>query len=314
MISVIVPVKNKAYVLDRAMRSIMAAVHASPGCELIVIEHGSTDGSVEILKAIGLTTEVHPLSGGTIAHARNYGARLASGDVLVFWDCDVDVPVDYMTRLEQSLRETGADVVGAPVALPDDPTWVEYTWHMLTVDARRGERHFLNSANIVFTRAAFDRVGGFPEELETGEDWEVCRRTNAMGGRIFAEPLLVAKHLDNPKTVAAFFRKERWYGRGMLGASERNRINLTTGATIGFGIALIAAAVGLTTGPRLLAGGAAGAIAGLVAATFVFRRRTTGGWAPLAAVALIPVFYAARLTGMLSEIFDRRASPRSVPA
>jgi len=286
-------------------------VQAHPRCELIVMEHGSSDGSVEILQRLGIDAVTHPLRGGTIAYARNVGARMARGNILAFLDCDVDVPPDYMTRLEAGFAETGADSLGFPVALPDDPTWVERNWHELTIDARRGERHFLNSANVSFTREAFDRVGGFPEELETGEDWEISRRLKAGGGRIFADPVLIAKHLDNPKSIAAFFRKERWYGKGMLGASERNSLNLTTVATIAFGFLLLTAGVGAVLRKPWLVGIPALAIAALVMATYAFRRRSTGHWAPPTVLVLILVFYAARLSGLAASLAAPRPPLRS---
>jgi len=310
-VSIIVPVKNKALVLEHAMRSIVAAVRAANDCELIAIEHGSTDGSTEILRRLVNTSEIHELRGGTIAHARNVGAAKASGDIFLFLDCDVEIPVDYPARLVSAIAATGADSIGAPVSLPDAPTWVERAWHLFTIDERRGERHFLNSANVAFTRRAFDRVGGFPEELETGEDWEISRRLRALGGKVMCEPALIAKHLDNPKSIAAFYRKERWYGKGMVGASEKNRINLTTAATIAFAVIVMIGTISALMAFTLGVLAAAILLVGLAAATFVFRRRSTGRWGPASAFVLVPVFYAARLSGMLATLVSTRApSPR----
>jgi glycosyltransferase involved in cell wall biosynthesis len=309
-LSVVVPVRNKAPVLTQALGSIVEAVRLHPSSELVVLDHGSTDGSDRILREIVDEKQILSLRGGTIAFARNTGARRASGDVIVFLDCDVEVPADFMSRVEHTLATTGAEVTGAPVALPTNPTWVERAWHQLTVDERSGPRHFLNSGNITIRRAAFDRVGGFPEELETGEDWEICRRLSASGSVIHADSSLVARHLDNPKTLSAFYRKERWYGLGMLHASAKGTLNRTTIMTLAFVACATVAVAGWLTGSVTTGTIGLGLLFVVLVLTYLYRRRSAGRWGPiLASPLLLVVFYLARTDGLVRSLMRGPSAP-----
>lgn len=64
------------------------------------------------------------------------------------------------------------------------------------------------------SRKAFGQLGGFNENLKTGEDPELCMRARAAGFRIINNPELKVHHEGYPKTVRAFFKRERWHGAG----------------------------------------------------------------------------------------------------
>ena len=67
--------------------------------EVIVVDDGSTDGSGARARDQGATVHVHAESQGPSA-ARNAGARLATGAVVVFVDADVVLPTRALVELE----------------------------------------------------------------------------------------------------------------------------------------------------------------------------------------------------------------------
>lgn len=125
-VSVVMPVFNKAPFLAASLDSIAAAVRSYGDAELIVVDHGSTDGSRELLQSrYADEAKLAEFSGGTIAAVRNHGARLAAGSVLSFIDADCVIPPHYLDRLVEVLAATGAGATGAEVVPPPSPTWVE---------------------------------------------------------------------------------------------------------------------------------------------------------------------------------------------
>ncbi|HEX7599889.1 MAG TPA: glycosyltransferase family A protein [Polyangia bacterium] len=100
-ISVVVPVLNGGENLLRCLQGLASSARQAD--EIIVVDDGSTDGSVASAIAFGarIVTTVHGPRGP--AHARNRGAEAATGDVLAFVDADVVVHPDTLGRMESVL-------------------------------------------------------------------------------------------------------------------------------------------------------------------------------------------------------------------
>ena len=108
-LSVILPAKNEAAAIGFTVEGIFKH---HPGAEVIVVDDGSTDETAKIAAAAGAIIFSHPYSKGNGGAVKS-GARLASGDVLVFMDADGQHDPADISRLVEHL-ETGYDmVVGA---------------------------------------------------------------------------------------------------------------------------------------------------------------------------------------------------------
>src|SRR4051812_37183713 len=104
LLSVIVPVRNGAATLARALRAILASDLPRDRFELIVVDDGSTDGSAAIAGRHADT--VVRLSGqhSGLAYARNRGAELAAGEAVVFVDADIMIRPDTLSRMLENLN------------------------------------------------------------------------------------------------------------------------------------------------------------------------------------------------------------------
>ena len=109
MLSVILPAKNEAAGLRKVLPAIRA-LHA--GAELIVVDDGSTDDTVEVAKNFGARVVRHPRSLGNGAAIKS-GARAARGDVIVFMDADGQHKPEDISRLLDELNAGNDMVVGA---------------------------------------------------------------------------------------------------------------------------------------------------------------------------------------------------------
>jgi len=302
-IDVVVPVYNKLQFLIEAVGSVVAAADAYGPAQVWLVDNGSNDGSYELLiDRFGRRARISRLIPGTIAAVRNFGARQGIAPIISFIDCDCVVPVDYFTRLASVFEESGADATGCAVTLPPSPTWVEAVWNRMHDDGANGRREWINSANFAVRRASFEKIGGFNERCETDEDTEICFRIRRVGGQLVSDRRLAAAHLDNAKTLPAFFRKERWRALGMFSTTFGGSIDKPTVMMTAHLVALVSALWVLLSGPmavwlRILI--ALLLVLMVPAMTVAYRRRSSvAPFGVMPALILYELFYLARSSAL----------------
>lgn len=181
LVSIIVPALNEERVIGRCLRSLLQTDY--PNKEIILVDDGSTDKtvseappSVRVVKTAGRT--------GAGA-ARNLGAQMANGSVLMFTDADCVVPVNWVSRALEDMRTKGVLCGGGGYAGPVGSSFMQqFAFEELAYRRRRfyGVVHTLVSNNIFCEKALFQEVGGFPENYRaaSSEDmifsWKISRQ------------------------------------------------------------------------------------------------------------------------------------------
>jgi GT2 family glycosyltransferase len=67
---------------------------------------------------------------------------------------------------------------------------------------------------MITTKLAFREIGGFNEELVTGEDYDLCHRYLNNRMIVVQRSDFACYHLGNPKNIRRFFFREKWHGQG----------------------------------------------------------------------------------------------------
>ena len=115
--SVLIPVLDEVDYIDECLTSLHQQRFGRDRFEIIVIDNGSTDGTLEHLERWPDVTVLHEPTRDPYA-ARNRGIAAAWGRILAFTDGDCRVPPDWLERLWRAFRESETAIVIGRLAYP----------------------------------------------------------------------------------------------------------------------------------------------------------------------------------------------------
>jgi rSAM/selenodomain-associated transferase 2 len=162
---------------ERAIGTTLDAIRAgAPGAEVIAVDGGSTDRSVEMAAGRGVRTLT---AGRGRARQMNAGAAAAHGDALVFVHADTLVPPTFACDIGSALADPA--VLGGRFDLELDES--SFAWRALgkLISLRsRLMRSATGDQAIFVRRGAFVAIGGFAE-IDLCEDVDFMRRLKRSG-------------------------------------------------------------------------------------------------------------------------------------
>ena len=178
MISFIIPAHNEEQLIADALRAIRAAAAAiGDAYELVVVDDASSDRTAEIARAEG--ARVERVGYRQISRTRNAGARVASGDRLIFVDADTIIS-EQVVRAALAALDAGAIAGGATLRM--DGAVPLYARGLVVITAAVMKRKNWFAGCFVFcTREAFDAVGGFDEALFASEEIALSKSLQRVG-------------------------------------------------------------------------------------------------------------------------------------
>ena len=189
-ISIVIPALNEAATIAK----ILAHIHPLPDVEVIIVDGGSIDRTVEVAQALGVQVLCSPKGR---AHQMNVGAKAATGEILLFLHADTVLPLGFEQMVRLALRggdgETGiVPIAGAFTLQIDDPLpslrWIEWlvAWRSKWRQMPYGDQA------IFLTAETFRSVGGFVE-MPIMEDFELIKRLQRLGRiEILAAPAITS--------------------------------------------------------------------------------------------------------------------------
>lgn len=209
-LSIIIPAFNEEEHLANTISALK--LYAPVNTEIIVVDNGSQDTTLQIAKNLG--TSVIIKTDTTIAGLRNAGVEISSGDILIFIDADVTVTKewgDYLkTHTIKALLLAPMQGTGSRCLAPKDGKWLNKHWFNLLTSY---DAPYVNSGHLITTRELFDKIDGFSSELKTAEDYDFCMKAKNIEAIVQNEPKLPVYHYGYPETVSGFIKRERWHGK-----------------------------------------------------------------------------------------------------
>ncbi|GGG83373.1 glycosyltransferase family 2 protein [Paenibacillus radicis (ex Gao et al. 2016)] len=190
--SIIIPTYNGLPLLREAVASIRNCT--TEPYELIVVDNGSTDGTIAYLQEQNINFISHPGNTG-FPIACNWGLRLARGEYILLLNNDVLVSKHWLGNMLQHFRRDAAvGIVGPLSNYVSGRQQIEMTGNDVETAARllnehRGEYEVVKRVIgfcMLFSRDLLQRVGLLDERFSPGhfEDDDYCYRASLAGYRI----------------------------------------------------------------------------------------------------------------------------------
>jgi len=206
LVSIIIPCYNAEDVVSEAIQSALDQSYSFK--EVIVIDDGSTDGSLSVIKKFGkeIRWESGPNSGG--GAARNRGLSLARGDYIQFHDADDLLDPKKLEKQVPILLESKSDLVYSNWRQfkIDRP---EIVWNCRVVPRFEDpiilalqKQNITTSASII-KKEVLSRVKGFREDLPCCQERDLYLRLACAGAHFFYFPEVLHTVRERPGSVSS---------------------------------------------------------------------------------------------------------------
>jgi cellulose synthase/poly-beta-1,6-N-acetylglucosamine synthase-like glycosyltransferase len=208
-VSVLVPAWNEKDTLPECIKALLLVEY--PNWEIIVIA-GGTDGTYDIAKSLRgenkhiIVIEQDPLGKNA---ALNKGMHFALGEVIILLDADCIVSPTWMKELVQPLNNQIVASSGNFSPIRTSPISLCEQMERISAYEINHSTH-LNGASIAIYRSVIEQIGGFPEEIKVGVDWDLYVRIKKLKKEsIYCSNALL--RTIRPTTLKEFWGNEiRW--------------------------------------------------------------------------------------------------------
>jgi glycosyltransferase involved in cell wall biosynthesis len=221
-VSVIVTVKNEGESIWRLLDSL--AAQTRPPDEVVIVDGGSSDGTVEVLQSYGasgrLPLRVLVRPGANISAGRNAAIEAAGGEIIASTDAGVRLSSRWLEELLRPFEQDSGD--GPPLMgvsgffLPDPQTVFETAMGatvLPVVEDIDPQRFLPSSRSIAFRKEAWEAAGRYPEWLDYCEDLIFDFRLRDLYGPFPFVPTALV-HFRPRSSLRAFFSQYYRYARG----------------------------------------------------------------------------------------------------
>ena len=240
-ISIIVVCFNEEKHLEKSLSGLKNQDYPKDKYEVILIDNGSTDSSVEIAKKYADKVFIKPeLKLGAM---RNFGSKNSAGEILAFLDGDSEPEKDWLKIINEISTKFPDTIHGAQLLIPEQAPWLPKAW-FCTNSYGRVEVSELCANNFCIEKKNFEAVGGFDEKITTGEDAELFARLRKKF-KVMNDDRMRVIHYGIPLKLKTFFFREMWHGLGALGSFKIDKFDKPLIATAIFGFGMLLFLLGL---------------------------------------------------------------------
>ncbi|MGD0451892.1 MAG: glycosyltransferase [Candidatus Bathyarchaeia archaeon] len=211
-VSVIIPTYQSRKFVEAAIDSVLTQTYTN--YEIIIVDGGSTDGTLEILHSYGKNVKILRQTGKGIANARNTGLLASQGKYVAFLDSD-DLWLPDKLEIQIKLFDKMPEDVG--LIYSDTLPFFE-RYKKLNLDSafqkhmpRRGKvlsyllrDNFIPTSTVIVRKSCFDKVGFFDESFLLSEDYDLWLRI-AEEYDIDYQEFALAKHRLHEENITRNF-------------------------------------------------------------------------------------------------------------
>lgn len=197
--SIVIPTYNRANLIETTIKSLLNQSYNN--FEIIVVDDGSIDNTVEIVnKIVSDKISFYKIKNSERGFARNFGAKLAKGNYINFFDSD-DIALENHLEIanQMVLKYNNPEIFHLNYVVRNVKTGVEKKkqWNEETINNNLWKGNSL-SCNGVFIKKEISLQFPFNEsrELSVSEDWELWLRLSARFN-IYLSPIITSVIIDH---------------------------------------------------------------------------------------------------------------------
>lgn len=206
-LSIIIPTLNEAQGIQRTIEVLKSHLYDASSVEIIVVDAGSMDRTVEIVASLVDQVVVHPEFIGVKYLSLRRGAKLAKGDVLLFLDADCWLP-KYFDQLV--IDAICGSVVGGAFEFRMKGFRLDFKLlEWLNQIRYRIDKKYFGDQALFCSKEAYMKIGGFPDEplMETAF---LCRELLRIGEMKLIKKSVISSTRRFSQKPYKIFIKDFW--------------------------------------------------------------------------------------------------------
>lgn len=211
-ISVVIPAKNEEKFIAQCLKSLVEQNYPSHLFELILVDNGSTDNTIEIAKKFE-KIKISTVPNVKVGAVRNYGAAIATNEIIAFIDADCIAPTNWLLNISDNISPN--KVLGGGVMLPDQAKAIERYWLLEGPDGHNLPKELIGACCVVM-KADFAKIGGFDENVTSGEDSDFSLKARRLSMSVTLIREISVVHLGNAKSTLSFIKRQIWHSENYL--------------------------------------------------------------------------------------------------
>jgi cellulose synthase/poly-beta-1,6-N-acetylglucosamine synthase-like glycosyltransferase len=231
-LSILVPAYNEERVIHRTLNALLYADY--PNKEIIVIDDGSKDRTLEMANQYKDRVKVLHKQNGGKASALNYGLAYSKGDIVVIVDADTIIAKNALKNIVKNFNDKNVSAVAGNIKISNRCNWL--TWcqaleYLSGIQVMRRGLDYFDAITIVpgalgaFRKEVLLKSGSYNKDTLV-EDFDATLKILKSGTIIKANNDAIV-YTQAPQTLKDFYnQRKRWY-RGNLQVLRRHSDALT---------------------------------------------------------------------------------------
>lgn len=163
-ISIIIPTLNEFHFLSRAIEDLIEKADHPESLQIIIVDAGSTDGTLESIKDNKVSTFSKPDFKLKKYESLNFGIQKTEGDILLFLDADTILPKHFDLLIAKKMK--ASEVVGGAFEFAfENPDWKFKVIEFFNRIRYRFSQLYYGDQAVFCRRDIATKVDGFPKKL-----------------------------------------------------------------------------------------------------------------------------------------------------
>jgi len=191
-ISIIIPAYNEEKYIEKTLTKLKEIKEKEyKNLEIIVVENGSTDRTYEIAKKyenMDNSFKVFHLDKASAAIATNFGAKQASGEILILMDADTYPLNNAITEIAKKFEDK--NVVSVCAYIKTNSSIINNLLFSLSAElaylSSKINKPLFYSICVAYRKDIFEKLNGFKENFVTAYDLDLSIRASRIGKCVFA--------------------------------------------------------------------------------------------------------------------------------